>query len=145
MHRVILEPWDVGLNQASRLQILLPDSRAPRNPQGVFFTCSMSQQKPRGWLSPLRAWLCNRQLWKLAAPGILLGRKGPEMPPESWLNTRISESVMVIQHPCCTAVIWRRGKRGGGFIWFVGNRGASLLPADLKHKALASSALSCAV
>lgn len=50
---------------------------------------------------------------------------------------------MVIKYPCLSTVIWRRGKRSGGFIWFVGNCGASLLPANLKHKALASSALCC--
>lgn len=59
-----------------------------------------SQFKSLGWLSPLTAWLCNRQLGKLAALGILSGRKDPEMPPESWLNTRISGNVMVIKYPC---------------------------------------------
>lgn len=139
---VTLEPWDIGLNQASKLKIFLPDSRAPRNPKGVFFTCSMSQHKPLGWLSPLATWLCNRQLWKLAALGTLFGRKDPEMPPESWLNTRISRSVMVIKYPCFSTIIWRR-KRSGGFIWLVGNCGAFLLPTNLKHKALATSALCC--
>lgn len=128
---VTLEPWDIGLNQVSKLQLFLPDSRAPRNPKGVFFTCSMSQHRPLGWLGPLTAWLCNRQLRKLAALGTLFGREDPEVPAESWLNTRISGSVMVIKYPCFTTVIWRRGKRSGGFIWFLGNCGASLLTANL--------------
>lgn len=50
---------------------------------------------------------------------------------------------MVIKYPCFSTVILR-GKRSGGFIWLVRNCGASLLPANLKHKALATSALCCA-